>query len=47
MPSNTKKKLAAIMFTHLVEYDDYNKTDEKLAISLLKEHDAILSKVIK
>ena len=30
-----------------VEYDDYNKTDENLATSLLKEHDAILSKIIK
>jgi len=47
MSSNTHKKLAAIMFTHLVEYDDYNKTDENLAISLLKEHDTILSKIIK
>ena len=47
MSSNTQKKLAAIMFTHLVEYDEYNKTDANLATSLLKEHDAILSKIIK
>ena len=47
MSSSTQKKLAAIMFTHLVEYDEYNRTDENFAISLLKEHDAILSKIIK
>ena len=44
---NTKKKLAAIMFTHLVEYDEYKKEDEKLSVELLKEHDKVLSKVIE
>ena len=30
MSETTKKKLAAIMFTHLVEYEQYSKNDEKL-----------------
>ena len=46
MSTKNTKKLAAIMFTHLVEYDEY-KEDEKLSVELLKEHDKVLSKVIE
>lgn len=34
------------MFTHLVEYDEYYKTDKKLANRLLKQHDKILGEII-
>ena len=42
MSDNTQKKLAAIMFTHLVEYDKYLKTDETLDLKVLNGHKEIL-----
>ena len=47
MPDNLQKKLAAIMFTQLVEYDDYLKKDESLALKLLNNHKEILETNIK
>jgi len=46
MAESTRKKLAAIMFTRLVEYEKYLKDDKKLALDLLKEHETIISKDI-
>ena len=46
MAESTRKKLAAIMFTRLVEYEKYLKDDKKLALDLLKEHENIISKDI-
>ena len=42
MTDNVQKKLAAVMFTYLVEYDDYLKKDESHAIKVLNEHKKIL-----
>ena len=47
MTENIQKKLAAIMFTSLVEYDEYVKKDEKYGIQVLNEHKKILSGSIK
>ena len=47
MSDNTQKKLAAIMFTYLVEYDKYLKTDERLALKVLNGHKKILQDNIK
>ena len=47
MTENIQKKLAAIMFTSLVEYDEYLKKDEKYAIKVLNEHKKLLNKSIK
>lgn len=47
MTENIQKKLAAIMFTSLVEYDEYVKKDEKYGIEVLNEHKKILSKGIE
>ena len=41
MTDNVQKKLAAVMFTYLVEYDDYLKKDEDHAIKVLNEHKKI------
>ena len=35
MSGKIQKKLAAIMFTYLVEYDEYLKDDENYAIKVL------------
>jgi len=43
MPNTTKKKLAAIMFTRLVEYEKYAENDEKFALEVLKEHERIIA----
>ena len=43
MPNTTKKKLAAIMFTRLVEYEKYSDNDEKFALEVLKEHEKIIA----
>ena len=37
MSETIQKKLAAIMFTYLVEYDEYLKDDESHAIKVLNE----------
>ena len=42
MSDSVQKKLAAIMFTSLVEYDEYLKKDESLALKVLNEHKSIL-----
>tara|TARA_Y100001970_G_C14259909_1_gene879504 strand:- start:40140 stop:42641 length:2502 start_codon:yes stop_codon:yes gene_type:complete len=42
MADNVQKKLAAIMFIQLVEYDDYLKKDESLALKILNGHKQIL-----
>ena len=42
MSDSVQKKLAAIMFTNLVEYDEYLKKDEPLALKVLSEHKEIL-----
>src|SRR4029077_372923 len=39
---NSKRKLAAIMFTDLVGYSAISNRDEKLALELLEEHRAVL-----
>ena len=40
------KKIVAIMFTSLVNYQDLAKKDNKLALELLSEHDKILSLIV-
>ena len=40
------KKIVAIMFTSLVDYQKLAKKDNKLALELLNEHDKILSVII-
>ena len=47
MSKDIQKKLAAIMFTQLVEYNNFIQDDEPLAVKLLNEHKKILSKVLK
>ena len=42
MSKKVQKRLAAIMFTHLVEYDAYLKDDESFAIKVLNEHKKVL-----
>ena len=42
MSGKIQKKLAAIMFTYLVEYDEYLKDDENYAIKVLNESKRIL-----
>ena len=42
MSKDVQKKLAAIMFTQLVEYNSFIKDDEPLAVKLLNEHKIIL-----
>ena len=41
------KKIVAIMFTSLVDYQKTAKEDSKLALEILSEHDKILSKFIQ
>ena len=43
MTENIQKKLAAVMFSTLVEYDQYIKEDEDHAIKVLNEHKKILN----
>ena len=40
------KKIVAIIFTSLVDYQKLAKKDSKLALELLAEHDTVLSKII-
>ena len=47
MPEGIKKKLAAIMFSYLNEYDEYLKKDEKHAFSVLNESKKFLKKILK
>lgn len=47
MTENIQKKLAAVMFSTLVEYDEYIKKDEGHAIKVLNEHKKILNKSIE
>ena len=47
MPEGIQKKLAAIMFSYLNEYDEYLKKDEKHAFSVLNESKKILKKNIE
>ena len=47
MSDKIQKKLAAIMFTYLVEYDEYLKDDENYAIKVLNESKKILKNNIK
>ena len=42
MSGKIQKKLAAIMFTYLVEYDEYLKDDENYAIKVLNESKRVL-----
>jgi class 3 adenylate cyclase/TolB-like protein/lipopolysaccharide biosynthesis regulator YciM len=42
-----RKKIVAIMFTSLANYQELVKEDSKLALELLNEHDKILSTIIK
>ena len=42
MSEKIQKKLAAIMFTYLVEYDEYLKDDENYAIKVLNESKRVL-----
>ena len=44
MPDNTKKKLAAIMFSKFVEFEKYLSEDENFAVKILSDHDKILEK---
>ena len=43
MAKTTRKKLAAIMFARLVEYEEHLKNDKQLALDLLKEHERIIA----
>ena len=43
MLENTKKKLAAIMFSKFVEFEKYLSDDEDFAVKILADHDKILS----
>ena len=47
MSEKIQKKLAAIMFTYLVEYDEYLKDDENYAIKVLNESKRILKNDVK
>ena len=42
MAKTQKKKIVAIMFTSLVDYQKLSKKDSKLALEILGEHDKIL-----
>ena len=42
MPDNTKKKLAAIMFSKFVQFENYLSEDESFAVKILADHDKIL-----
>jgi len=42
MPDNTKKKLAAIMFSKFVQFEKYLSEDESFAVKILSDHDKIL-----
>ena len=42
MPDNTKKKLAAIMFSKFVQFESYLSEDESFAVKILADHDKIL-----
>ena len=42
MPDNTKKKLAAIMFSKFVQFEKYLSEDEVFAVKILTDHDKIL-----
>ena len=46
MPDNTKKKLAAIMFSKFVEFENYLSEDENFAVKILSDHDKILEKEV-
>ena len=46
MSKEIQKKLAAIMFTHLVEYEEYSKNDKKFAKKVLKEHYKIINEIV-
>ena len=41
-----KKKIVAIIFTSLVDYQQLTKKDSKLALEILSEHDKLLLKII-
>ena len=41
------KKIVAIMFTSLVDYQKLTNEDSQLALEVLSEHDKILTKLIK
>ena len=47
MSEKIQKKLAAIMFTYLVEYDEYLKNDEEYATKVLNESKKILKNNIQ
>ena len=47
MAKTQKKKIVAIMFTSLVDYQKLSKKDSKLALEILGEHDKILLNSIK
>ena len=46
MTDNTKKKLAAIMFSKFVEFEKYLSEDEDFAIKILADHDSILEREV-
>ena len=39
MVENTKKKLAAVMFSKFVEFERYLAEDESFAVKILSDHD--------
>ena len=47
MSKDTKKKLAAVMFSRLEEYEKYSNQDKAFALDVLKEHNKIISSEIK
>jgi len=47
MPSEPKRKLAAIMFTDIVGYSHIMSLDEKKGIAILEKHDEIIHPVIE
>ena len=46
MADNTKKKLAAIMFSKFVEFEKYLSEDEDFAVKILSDHDSILEQEV-
>ena len=47
MPSNVKRKLAAIMFTDIARYTALSSTDENKALKLLDKQEEILTPIIE
>ena len=47
MPSDLKRKLAAIMFTDIAGYTALSSTDETTALKLLDKQEEILTPIIK